>query len=139
MSYIDLIILADGHDVSNTICGLPMHEKLRVCSIVLGTANFREEATFTPDSANVHDHCFRGVIRIQKNSFTNSIIEFDWMIGCKAMDLTNETLETYYISAGFPSEEQIMFCTKNVKREEKTMVGGVGCRIDVKKKVRYPQ
>lgn len=128
----------EEHEIKDTICGLTKHQKIRLCTLVLNAETFHEEVTFLPDENNVDTYCYRGVIYQSSQCNNSNITENDWMISCKAVRRSSDKPVIYYVSAGLKSYEQVVFCgehgTKNI-----TLVGGVGCRINVLKKVNFPQ
>ena len=106
-----------------------MHQKIRLCTLVLNVDSIRKEVLFVPDRSNMDSKCYRGIVQLHQMNYT---LEDDWMIGCKVVSVERTEPAVYYISAGFESFDPFI-CKE--PHNEKNMVGGIGCRINVSKKI----
>lgn len=126
------VFLKKDDIVSGSICQLTVYQMIKTCTLVLTAANIREQVTFVPDRKNVNEQCHRGVLQFYGMNDTR---REDRMIGCEAVKKGSNEPTVYYISAGF--QHQDYFICKEPHRD-KIILGGIGCRIRVSKKVDFP-
>ena len=102
---------------------------------MLNIEEYRKEVVFFPHSDNVDPQCHRGVIKFCNTTDTSKHVQNDWMIGCKAENVESKIIKTFYVSAGFDS---LNYFVCHELGKEKTILGGINCRIEVTKKAKFP-
>lgn len=116
---------SDEHAETDTICELPVFQKIRLCNVIMSAKKYSKNLTFVPSEQNVDPQCVRKDIELEGAK------DQDWMIGCKAAKLKNNETLTYYVSRGF-SGYNYYICSSYEPGDTHRCVAGVTHRIAAK-------
>ena len=119
--------------MEHTVCGLTIHQKIRLCTIVLNAEQYRQEVRFLPHEDNIVQKCARRAVRFsyEPDDLTwDYNVNKDWLVGCRAVTIKNNEQVIYYVSAGIQVYEHFICVSPSLKD---TLLSGVKCRIRVKK------
>ena len=87
------------------VCSLSIPKKLRLCTIVIGSSELRDQYRFEPQDVFIEHTCVRKEISFRTErglEATSRKVYREWMIGCKPQSLENlYQHELLYISRGY--------------------------------------
>lgn len=99
----DFLCIICAAETSNLdpVCSLSTANKLRLCSILYGSTEFKNAVvgTFVPVLDNVQQQCDRKMVSLHLLSWSIRRQYEEWVIGCVTNTSTNGWI-TYYVSRG---------------------------------------
>jgi hypothetical protein len=128
------LFFSEEEEIGDTVCGLSIHEKIRLCTLVLNAKRYRTEVRFVPHENNIEPKCSSRAVRFRydRDDLTwDYDVDKDWMIGCRAVKVVNKKSVIYRISAGFQVYKYFICEAPGL---ENTFLSGISCRIRVKEK-----